>query len=172
MIKLAFGCGSFPVPGWENHDLDVDLAKTLPYADASIDFIFSEHCLEHLKPIEAWSYLEECLRILKPGGVVRTTVPSIVKVQKSASKAYDRFAGAFGDPKTWSTKHLIFHHGHQSVWTSELLAATKTAIGFIAKEVPLYESGFESLRNVEQHWKSVGREVNDAESISVEGVKS
>jgi len=47
----------------------------LQFDDSSIDYIFSEHFFEHLFLDEALSLLEECCRILKPFGVMRTCVP-------------------------------------------------------------------------------------------------
>jgi len=46
----------------------------LPFDDNSINFIYSEHFFEHLFIDEAFSLLEECFRILKPFGVIRTCV--------------------------------------------------------------------------------------------------
>lgn len=47
----------------------------LAFDDGSFDFILSEHFFHHLFFDEAFSLFEECHRILKPHGVVRTVVP-------------------------------------------------------------------------------------------------
>jgi len=47
----------------------------LPFEDNSIDFIYSEHFFEHLFFDEALSLMQDCHRILKPNGVIRTCVP-------------------------------------------------------------------------------------------------
>ena len=47
----------------------------LPFENDSIDFIYSEHFFEHLFFDEALSLMQECYRILKPNGVIRTCVP-------------------------------------------------------------------------------------------------
>jgi len=47
----------------------------LPFDNNTINFIFSEHFLEHLFFDESLSLLKECYRILKPFGVIRTCVP-------------------------------------------------------------------------------------------------
>lgn len=47
----------------------------LPFESSSLEFIFSEHFLEHLFFDEALSLMRECYRILKPFGVIRTCVP-------------------------------------------------------------------------------------------------
>jgi len=47
----------------------------LPFADESFDFIYSEHFFEHLFLDEAASLFRECMRIMRPGAVIRTCVP-------------------------------------------------------------------------------------------------
>jgi SAM-dependent methyltransferase len=49
----------------------------LPFEDASVDFIYSSHLLEHLYRNEALRLMREARRVLKPGGVVRTCVPDL-----------------------------------------------------------------------------------------------
>ena len=47
----------------------------LDFEDASFDFILSEHFLEHLNLPDALALLRECRRLLRPGGIIRTSVP-------------------------------------------------------------------------------------------------
>lgn len=47
----------------------------LDFADETFDFIVSEHFFEHLFLDEAHHLFLELARILKPGGVIRTSVP-------------------------------------------------------------------------------------------------
>jgi predicted SAM-dependent methyltransferase len=50
-------------------------------ASDSVDFIYSGQFLEHLAPrTEAPAFLRECLRVLKPGGVLRLTTPDLNKL--------------------------------------------------------------------------------------------
>jgi len=48
-------------------------AFKIPVDDATYDFVFSSHCLEHLG--DYYSALEEWTRILKPGGVMLLYLP-------------------------------------------------------------------------------------------------
>lgn len=174
MTKLHLGCGPLSIDGWENHDMDVDLRKPLPWADGSVDFVFTEHCVEHLFQREAWGFFEECWRILRPGGVLRTTVPDIVRLYPRLTPEYVRLVKerGWGDGSQRSgIKHVVFEHGHQSMWTPDLLMTVQTAIGFDCHVAPLHESAFPELRNLEQHWRQVGHEHNDIQSSAVEGVK-
>lgn len=83
-MKIHLGCGTNYIDGWLNVDLDsaladvhLDLRNPLPYADASVDFIFNEHFIEHITRDEALEFLKECRRVLKPGGVFRVSTPDL-----------------------------------------------------------------------------------------------
>lgn len=174
-MKLHLGAGPLRLEGWENHDSEVDLRQPLPWKDGSVDFIFTEHCVEHLFQREVWNFFVECRRILKPGGVVRTSVPSIVKLWPRLTPEYIALVKerGWGDGSIGSgVRHIVFEHGHQSLWTPDLLITVKKAIGLDAYEVPLFGSGYIELQNLEQHWRQVGREHNEIQAVSVEGVKS
>ena len=49
----------------------------IPFRDSSVDFIFSSHVLHHLYREEALALIREALRVLKPGGTMRITVPDL-----------------------------------------------------------------------------------------------
>lgn len=48
----------------------INILKGLPFADNSIDAIFSSCMLEHFTKTQAEDHLKECYRILQPGGYV------------------------------------------------------------------------------------------------------
>jgi SAM-dependent methyltransferase len=54
-----------------------DAARRIPHASATVDVIYSSHMIEHLDRREAAGFLAECLRVLKPGGVLRLAVPDL-----------------------------------------------------------------------------------------------
>ena len=82
-LKLHVGCGSNYKQGWVNIDLfnttaDValDFREPFPFDDGSATLIYSEHVLEHFEyPRDARHILEECFRLLAPGGVLSIGVP-------------------------------------------------------------------------------------------------
>lgn len=175
MLKLHLGCGGNLLEGWENRDYPaVNVTKRLPWGDGTASFIFTEHMVEHLKPAEAWGFFEECRRVLRPGGVVRTSVPSVVKVWRSPTEGYAEFlkSKGWGDGSRASTvRHLVFLHGHRALWTPELLMVVLEAVGFQAYEAELHRSAYAELVGVESHWKAITREWNDLESVVVEAVR-
>jgi len=78
MKKLNIGSNDVTLSGWTNIDIQncadicVDVRKGLPFGTSTVDFIFSEHFIEHLDFGEGTNLFKECLRVLKPGGVIRT----------------------------------------------------------------------------------------------------
>lgn len=54
-----------------------DLASGLPFKTGVVQYIYSSHFLEHLYKADAIRLLEECHRALKPGGVIRISIPDL-----------------------------------------------------------------------------------------------
>lgn len=54
--------------------LSRDAAGVLPFADAAFDVLISFFAFEHLHPFE--TYLQEMLRVLRPGGVIVGAIPA------------------------------------------------------------------------------------------------
>lgn len=85
MKLLNFGCGSTFHPDWVNLDaapvstqvIAHDLRRGFPFADETFDVVYGSHVLEHLEPAEAIRVLRECIRVLKPNGIVRVVVPDL-----------------------------------------------------------------------------------------------
>jgi predicted SAM-dependent methyltransferase len=81
--RLNIGCGKNPIQGWINLDVVShpgvyfwDCRAGLPFSDAAVAAIYSEHFFEHLDAeTEARPFLRECLRCLQPEGVLRLVVP-------------------------------------------------------------------------------------------------
>jgi predicted SAM-dependent methyltransferase len=82
--RVNVGCGSNPTPGWVNLDVVShpgvyfwDCRLGLPFSDAAVAAIYSEHFFEHRDETEARTFLRECLRCLQPQGVLRLVVPDV-----------------------------------------------------------------------------------------------
>lgn len=83
-MKLNLGCGNWLLPGYVNVDLynpaaDVkaDVTK-LPYANDSVDEIYTSHVIEHFDYWEALAVLKEWHRALKPGGWLVIETPDLL----------------------------------------------------------------------------------------------
>lgn len=85
MVKVELGGGRYPKgQGWINVDrtsfdplyaIDFDqIGMRLPFEDASVDAIYSSHCLEHVR--ELGTLLREIVRVCKIGASVELRVPA------------------------------------------------------------------------------------------------
>ena len=82
-IYLEIGAGNKAGKnGWttidmtENCDIFWDLRKGIPFPNESVSKIYSSHFMEHLSYNEGQKFLNECFRVLMPGGLFSICVPN------------------------------------------------------------------------------------------------
>lgn len=171
-MKLNLGCGDNKLPGWSNHDADVDISKRLPWPDDSADFVFCEHCVEHIDYYAAIDFFKECRRVLKADGTLRITTPSIEKIMTCNDQAYYDFTTKFHDKGATvrgAMHGILYCHGHKTAWTDALLKATLFFAGFdLTTKCAPHVSLHPELKNVEGHHRVIGEAFNDIESIVYE----
>lgn len=120
MKLLNVGCGRRFHPDWTNIDLvasspevrEYDLRKGLPYPDGSFDAVYHSHVLEHLDPTSAEAMLRECVRVLKPEGVLRIVVPDLEGIAQEYLRTLEMAANASDNPAAvfshqWMTRELL-----------------------------------------------------------------
>lgn len=82
---LNLGCGDsiFPKP-WENLDIrpingvdHISEVYPLDFEDNIFDLVYASHLLEHFKRIDTQKIVNEWVRVVKPGGLLRISVPSL-----------------------------------------------------------------------------------------------
>jgi predicted SAM-dependent methyltransferase len=87
-LKLNVGCGKVKFQNWINIDIDpsadlvIDVSKTLPFNENSVEFLYNEHFIEHLKYEDGKKSIIEFYRILKKGGVIRIATPDLDYITK------------------------------------------------------------------------------------------
>ena len=176
MKKLHLGCGPNNLEDWENLDLpEIDITRPLPYADDSVDFVFTEHVIEHVTPQQGWKFFAEARRVLKVGGVLRLAFPDPVRICRHYNKRYlEEFNPWTNRPPTieGSLASIIEDWGHVAIWTVGAVLVCLSARGFAANEVCLGESNYPELVGLERH----GAIINQVEAMYiqtsvVEGVK-
>ena len=85
--RLNWGCGSWTPEGWINSDIKdepgVNLVASildgLPLETDSIDYAVSIHALPEMHYANLIPVLQELRRVLKPGGVLRLSLPDLDK---------------------------------------------------------------------------------------------
>lgn len=83
MKKLHLGCGSIYLPGYIHVDImnykHVDYLTSVEdlhmFGDNTVDLIYNCCVLEHIEKAKLKGVLAEWFRVLKSGGVLRTSVP-------------------------------------------------------------------------------------------------
>lgn len=101
-VHLNLGCGDKYCDFFVNIDANplrkldlwLDIRNGLPFADQSVDSIYTAQMLEHFYPNELLKVLSECHRVLKSRAGMRIVVPSL----ENAIAAYSvRKLGWFSD---------------------------------------------------------------------------
>lgn len=149
--KLHIGCGDNILKGWLNTDfyplasgiIHLDATKKLNFSASSFDYIFSEHMIEHIPQIKATSMLQECYRILKPGGKLRLVTPDLYFVCKLIMdrdhhdcERYIQWAIANSDDNVSKSapcvvaNRLMRDWGHLFLYDHETLTEILQSIGF------------------------------------------
>ena len=59
-----------------------DLSRGIPFADADVDAVYHSHFLEHLDRDVAIQFINECKRVLRPGGILRISVPDFEQLTR------------------------------------------------------------------------------------------
>lgn len=96
LMKLNIGCGNKKLEGYINIDkqpsadvcLDLEGA-ILPYGNNSIDIILASHVFEHIQNLIP--LVNECHRVLKPGGVLNIAVPNVEFLEAFQDPTHIRF---------------------------------------------------------------------------------
>lgn len=181
MKCVQFGSGGNMLHGWINTDplydapYNIDVTLPLPFEDNEIDFALASHLTEHLSSGDAFRFFKELHRIIKPNGVVRISVPSIVKVWNGRDPDHIKWYGEAGfsdGTLSGAIESLMCGHGHLTVWTEELLGIALMAAGFRTYcAMSKNQSPFLELRNIDMHGNAIGEHNDLAESIFIEAVK-
>lgn len=174
--RLHLGSGGRNIGhGFTCFDEDIDVSKPLPWADNSVEFIVISHCIEHISPAEAFSFLREARRILKPGGVIRVTVPDVVQIWEDATPEYLNWLKSMGwgdGSKASAIENIVCRHGHKGLFCSSSIWVLMAAAGF--SQVQHQNRGFSKcpeLASSDHHHLQIGEAFDLIESCIVEGVK-
>ncbi len=97
---LNLGCGANFHPAWTNIDFTStgigvkahNLLHGIPSNDESFDFIYHSHVLEHFPKSKAQNFINECFRVLKPGGLIRIAIPDLEQIAKLYLEKLDKAA--------------------------------------------------------------------------------
>ena len=175
-VYLHLGCGGVNHPWFINID-----AMRLPhihyirniedlslFKDKTVDLIYASHCLEHFSHLMISRVLSEWYRTLKPGGILRLSVPD-----------FDLLLYIYRDNKNEINAILEplmgvqngKYHFHNSIFNKNSLTSFLHAAGF--QEVREWVPGSSELTTFSD-WSGRKLSVNGKEypvSLNLEGVK-
>lgn len=191
--KLQIGCGRNLLPGWLNADLVPAVPEAIylnattrfPLPDASFDFIFSEHMIEHIPFAAGQKMLRECHRILKPGSKVRISTPNLRNIasllqepDNPTKQDYVQAASEKYIPENtrrlpgFVVNNFYWDFGHHFVYDPDTLAFALESAGFKQVErVTTGQSTSPALCGLERHDQIVGRNLDDFETMIFEATK-
>jgi predicted SAM-dependent methyltransferase len=191
--KIQIGAQSNSINGWMNLDLIpksinvvyMDATKTFPFPSDSIDYIYTEHMIEHITFQEAKFMLIECFRVLKKGGKIRISTPDLAflidlyRINKNDTQqnyinfSIDRYLNnQFPVEDIYVINNFFKDWSHKFIHDYKSLYFLLTTSGFDhVKKCNVMESDDLNLQNLEQHGKEIGLLFNELESIVVEATK-
>jgi len=140
-VKLHLGCGNTRIPGFVNVDMvktpAVDMQADIKFLSGidndSVDLIYTCNTIEHLSRYEIGSTLKRWYKILKPGGILRVSVPDLEAVFKYYNKTKD-LMGIYNTLYGGQKNEFGFHHWG---WDFKTLKRDLEKIGF--KDVRRYD---------------------------------
>lgn len=190
--KLQLGCGPISLAGWLNADLRprrpeqifVDVRERLPFAEASVDYVFSEHMIGDLTYAQTRDLLGECRRVLRPGGRLRLVTPSLLRLselyvndEQGLRSRYVQWSATQsehwrGVPLPGFVINTMFQE-YRFVYDPATLRRLLAEAGFDGiAEVPYGESVDPQLRGIDSHGRVIGDpELSGFESLTMEAVR-
>jgi len=144
-LRINMGSSSARIDGWINVDLlgdpegvaiRFDGAKPWPLPDGCAEAVNSEHFLEHLAHDDAPKYFAQAFRVLRPGGVIRTSTPDLeglVAVYASrddVALATHREHGYSARDHADLVNNYVYSWGHRHIYDFGSLEALLEGAGF------------------------------------------
>lgn len=98
MKCLNIGCGCRYNSSWVNIDINpvdkdvigYDINKRIPFTDNSFDVVYHSHLIEHIPKKRAESFIKDCVRIVRPGGIMRVVVPDLEQIARMYLKSLEQ----------------------------------------------------------------------------------
>lgn len=145
-----------------------DVRKSLPFGDSSVHAIYAGELWEHLLPKDAVSLMNECCRVLIPGGQLRVNVPNTYRFWKRYCDAHEemikqpreswddnyanKWIGMFWED-ICTSRPLFNSMGHFHKWAYDEVSLTLQyeRAGFVnVKKRNLHESNIPNIDQVEK----------------------
>jgi predicted SAM-dependent methyltransferase len=192
---LNIGCGENRLAGWLNADffpnasdvIFLDATQNFPFEDNLFDYIFAEHMIEHISFDQGFEMLNECYRVLKPGGRIRIATPDLLRMielfsskkTEEQNKYIDWFINKFSHSdavrvfhETFVLNKMVREWGHMFIYDEFALSYILIKSGFKSCErFSISQSNDKNLIGIDGHNDVSGYNMNAYETLVVEAVK-
>jgi hypothetical protein len=144
-LRLNLGSGEYPLAGWVNVDIapgmGVDLVwdlSVMPWVwpNNSAEGIHASHILEHFSRGDGILFLQECKRVLQPGGTLTLAVPDMdLFIDCRLSGDYSNLGGyeftSLDDLMGGGDREARPQYRHRYMYSTASLWWTLEATGFV-----------------------------------------
>ena len=165
---LNVGCGPNPNADYINLDYgwtpDIDICwditdKPYPLQNASLEGIYTEHCLEHIGLADFEKNIREYYRLLAPGGTVRIIMPDgelyfdIYNKRKSGAIVKMPHEEGYISPMA-RINGLFRNHGHQFIYDFDTVKLILERAGFRDIKKETFKHGRDARLLIDTEWRS------------------
>lgn len=184
MVFVNVGCGTRFDPRWINLDGEpvgagvgrYDCRDKLPFADESVDAVYSSHVIEHLPPAVAHDFVDEIYRVLKSGGVLRLVTPDLETLAFEYLK--NLYLASDGDLEArdrheWLVIELFDQFSRDKpggvmldYWKQNPMPCESYVVERMGDEVKNFLRSFRSAASAKTESKAESKVANAAESVS------
>jgi predicted SAM-dependent methyltransferase len=130
---------------WPKSIVIHDLRRKLPFQDATIDFVYASHVLEHLRQDDAQKLIQDVYRVLRPGGLTRIVVPDLAFGAQRYLDALQADPGNSQAASDFLNSLQLREPGHRNphlwMYDTPSLKSLLTEVGFIHVAVCKHKHG-------------------------------
>lgn len=168
--RIHLGSGPVHLEGWINVDLDpatrpdlvADLGRAFPFRDQCASYIHAEGVMCQLSLERGYAFLQECRRLLVPGGRLRLLTPDLARFVRAYLDDYDSGGRALVDlwyhgtglPLRTDTACEVLNVGlrdyHGFMYDDRMLPVMARECGFEPVQVDFRRSEVPALRDIDQ----------------------
>ena len=190
--KIQLGCGNNILTSWLNTDLFMndkvvflDIRKPFPILQETFNYVYCEHTIEHIDFTDGQKMLNECFRILVPGGKIRIATPDIAMIiglySENKTDLENRYIhwtvdtwmseiGIYND--TFAINNFFYNWSHRFIYDQKTLTKSLEMAGFERIQKCIINlSNDEVFCDIEHHSAVYNEEFNKLETFVLEAQK-
>lgn len=158
---------------WNDKIYIHNLTRRFPWADSTMDVVYSSHTLEHFSREDGRRFLAECHRVLRKNGIIRIVVPDLryevdeyIEGRTKAEDFVEKLNVLYSTSNNVLKRRLypFIQFQHKCMYDAPRLLAILSETGFEAASRAAFDSDISDVRLVEVETRIIN-------AIIVEGRK-